>query len=64
MEKADNFLGKWASRKLVVFIIATILMFAGKLESTDWTYLAIAYIAMQGFVDVTTLMDKYFKKQN
>lgn len=62
MGKIDSFLGKWASRKLLVFIIATILTFIGKLDSSDWTYIAITYIAMQGFVDATTIIDKYFKK--
>jgi len=58
MGKIDNFLGKWASRKLLVFFIATILGFAGVINSSDWTYIAVAYIGSQALVD---LMGKYKK---
>ena len=47
----DRFLGKWASRKLVVFFIATLMACFGKLNSEDWAYIAIAYIFVQGYVD-------------
>ncbi len=56
MGKIDTFLGKWASRKLLVFFIATILAFAGDINSSDWTYIAVAYIGSQALVD---LMGKY-----
>lgn len=56
MGKIDTFLGKWASRKLLVFFIATILAFAGDINSGDWTYIAVAYIGSQALVD---LMGKY-----
>lgn len=52
----DRFLGKWASRKLLVFFIATLLSLAGSITSGDWTYIAIAYIGSQAAVD---LMSKY-----
>jgi len=56
MGKIDRFLGKWASRKLLVFFVATILAFVSKITSADWTYIAIAYIGSQAVVDI---MDKY-----
>lgn len=56
MGKIDSFLGKWASRKLLVFFLATLLAFATKITSADWTYIAIAYIGSQAAVD---LMSKY-----
>jgi hypothetical protein len=56
MGKIDKFLGKWASRKLLVFFIATILSFVGNINSADWTYIAVAYIGSQALVD---LMSKY-----
>lgn len=56
MGKIDKFLGKWASRKLLVFFIATLLAFAAKITSADWTYIAVAYIGSQAAVD---LMTKY-----
>lgn len=50
----DSFLGKWASRKLLVFFIATLLSLAGSISSGDWTYIAIAYIGSQAVVDMMT----------
>jgi len=50
----DNILGKWASRKLLVFFIATLLSLAGTITSGDWTYIAIAYIGSQAAVDLMT----------
>ncbi|MFZ2432520.1 MAG: hypothetical protein WAW57_15380 [Lutibacter sp.] len=61
MSKIDKFLGKWASRKLMVFIIATILSVSGHLDSADWTYIAIAYIAMQGLVDSKLIIENFKK---
>lgn len=54
MGRIDRFLGKWASRKLLVFVLATILAFATKITSADWTYIAIAYIGSQALVDIMT----------
>ena len=59
MGKIDRFLGKWASRKLLVFFIATILSFSSKITSEDWTYIAVAYIGSQALVD---LMGKYNRR--
>jgi len=56
MGRIDRFLGKWASRKLLVFVIATLLAFTTKITSADWTYIAVAYIGSQAAVD---LMSKY-----
>jgi hypothetical protein len=61
MGKIDSVLGKWASRKLIVFVIATILMSFSKIESVHWAWIAIAYIVIQGLVDAKVLIDKYFK---
>ena len=56
MGKIDRFLGKWASRKLLVFVLATILAFTTKITSADWTYIAVAYIGSQALIDA---MSKY-----
>lgn len=50
----DSFLGKWASRKLLVFFIATLLSLAGSISSGDWTTIAVAYIGSQAAVDLIT----------
>lgn len=52
--KLDKWLGKWASRKLIVFGIATWLCLSGNVVSSDWVYLAIVYIGTQGAVDIFT----------
>lgn len=54
MGKIDSFLGKWASRKLLVFVLATLLSLFGSLESGDWTTIAVAYIGSQAAVDLIT----------
>jgi len=61
MGKIDTILNKWASRKLMVFFIATLLISFSKIESTDWTYIAIAYIVMQGLVDAKSIIEKFTK---
>jgi hypothetical protein len=62
MGKIDTLLNKWASRKLMVFFIATLLISFSKIESTDWTYIAIAYIVVQGLVDAKSIIDKFTKQ--
>ena len=61
MGKLDTILNKWASRKLMVFLIATLLISFSKIESADWTYIAIAYIVMQGLVDAKSIIEKFTK---
>ena len=56
MGRIDRFLGKWASRKLLVFVLATILSLVGSVTSGDWTTIAVAYIGSQAAVD---LISKY-----
>ena len=48
----DSFLGKWASRKLLVFFIATILTLFGNVVSHDWVVIASIYIGSQAVVDL------------
>ena len=54
----DKYLGKWASRKLVILVVATMLSIFGKVDSSDWTYIAIAYMFVQGWVDAKVYTDK------
>jgi len=44
-------LGKYISRKFLVFVIATILLLAGKLSEQVWLYLALAYMGVEGILD-------------
>jgi len=53
-EQIDLLLSKWISRKLLVFFIACIALFAGDLTSQDWVIIATAYVSIQGFTDIVT----------
>ena len=50
--RIDKFLKKWTSRKLMVFAIASISMFLGLLQASEWVSVALAYIGMQGVADI------------
>jgi len=50
-QEIDIILNKFISRKLMVFTIACVCLFMGKLTSSDWVIIASAYIAVQGIVD-------------
>ena len=60
-EKIDKFLRSWISKKLLVFVIGTILCLVGKLTSTDFVTLAITYIAGQSVVDTVATLKGYKK---
>jgi hypothetical protein len=47
----DAVLGKLISRKLLAFIVATVLISKQTLESGDWTLIACMYIGVQGAID-------------
>ncbi len=49
----DLLLGKLMSKKLTVFIMATIFILRGLLDGDQWVTVAQWYIAGQTFVDVT-----------
>jgi hypothetical protein len=61
MEKFDDKLATWISKKLMVFLIATVALFIAKIDSSDWTYIAIAYITMQGIVDAKSVIENFKK---
>ena len=51
-EKVDKWLGKWASRKLIVWGTSTAFLAAGQLTSSDWVAVTLAYIGSQALVDL------------
>ncbi len=57
----DTLINKWISRKLFVFIIATLLMFFANLESSDWTMIAVVYLGSQTILDSVV---EYNKSKN
>lgn len=51
-EKIDKALGKWASRKLIVWGTSTVFLAMGSLTSGDWVAVSLAYIGLQGAADI------------
>ena len=49
--KIDTTLKKYVSRKLMVFVVASIGLFSATLSSTDWVIVAGIYIGTQGAID-------------
>jgi hypothetical protein len=55
-EQIDVILNKFISRKLLVFAIACMALFAGNLTSQDWVVIATAYVSIQGFTDIVKII--------
>ena len=60
-EKIDLFLSKWVSRKLTVFVVASIGLFIGNITSTDWVIIGTSYITIEG---VTNIVERLMKVKN
>ena len=50
----DKHLEKYLSRKLLVWLATTGLLFADKLNGEQWVAIALAYIGSQGAADIAT----------
>ena len=59
-EKVDLFLSKLVSRKLSVFVVASIGLFSNVLTSTDWVIIATTYISIEG---ITNIVERLFKSK-
>ena len=57
-QKVDLILNKWVSRKLTVFVVASAGLFAGDLQSSDWTIVATMYIAIEGATNIVERLMK------
>jgi len=57
-EIADKYLNKFVSRKLIVFVIGSIALFTGKVESNDWVIISSVYISLEG---ATTIVERILK---
>jgi len=55
MGKLDSFINKWASRKFLVFALATILHLVADITSSDWVMIAGIYIGGQSIVDLASM---------
>ena len=54
----DTLINKWISRKLFVFLTATILLWLADLESSDWTLRAVVYLGSQTVLDSVVAYNK------
>jgi hypothetical protein len=54
----DTLINKWISRKLFVFIIATLLLWFADLESSDWAMIAVVYLGSQTVLDSVVAYNK------
>lgn len=57
-EIADKYLSKFISRKLIVFIIGSVALFTGRVESGDWVIISSVYISLEG---ATTIVERILK---
>lgn len=60
-EKIDLYLKKWISRKLMVFLIASLALFTSKIDPDNWTIVATMYIGMQA---ATEIAERLIKAKN
>jgi len=50
----DTIRKKLVSRKLMVWLTATGLMYFSNLQSSDWVAISLAYIGIQGVADIAS----------
>jgi len=50
----DKHLGRFISRKFMVWLTATGLVFQGSVTSDNWVAISLAYIGIQGLADIAT----------
>jgi hypothetical protein len=54
----DKVLSLYISKKLTVFLIATILVVTTKISGIEWVNIAIVYIGTQGVIDAIVKLRK------
>ncbi len=52
ISKIDSLINRWFSKKLIVFLISTILLLYHIITADQWFYIAMLYIGAQHFHDV------------
>jgi hypothetical protein len=57
-EKIDLYLKKWISRKLTVFVVASVALFFSRVDSDNWTIVATMYIAVEGATNIAERLIK------
>ena len=59
-EFIDRLQSKWISRKLLVFIIASVALFTGNVQSSDWVIISSIYISLEG---ATSIVERIYKSK-
>lgn len=59
-EFIDRLQSKWISRKLLVFIIASVALFLSKITSSDWVIISSIYISLES---ATTIAERIYKSR-
>jgi len=54
----DKILAWTISKKLTVFLIATILILKGSISGSEWVYISLMYIGTQGAIDLYNRIKK------
>ena len=54
----DLWLGKFVSRKLLVFLICTVALFWEKVSGQEWINVAMVYIGSQAVIDAIVTLRK------
>ena len=50
----DIVTAKAISRKLLVWIVATVFMGLGKITPDEWTAISLGYVGIEGFADIAS----------
>lgn len=62
MRNLDGLVNKWISRKLLVFVVASVGLFTNNITSSDWVIVATVYISVQSITD--SVKELFKSKQN
>ena len=54
----DKILSRVTSRKLLVWLTGSVLLYTGGLQSTDWVAISLVYIGSQAAVDLAVAWKK------
>jgi len=49
--RLDKLLNSWVSKKLTVFLIATLMAITGAISGHEWVNISLMYIGTQGAID-------------
>jgi hypothetical protein len=54
----DRLVNRFISKKLMVFLLACVFLYLGKLNGSQWVNLAMIYVGTQGVIDAIIKLRK------